>query len=44
MLEIEAKRKLRASEGAHFFFTLIFLVGSGLIVMHAKEACSVDLM
>lgn len=31
MLEIEAKRKLRASEGAHFFYTLIFLIATGLL-------------
>ncbi len=31
MLEIEAKRKLRSNEGAHFFFTLIFLVATGVI-------------
>lgn len=26
MLEIDKKQKLKSSEGAHFFFTLIFLV------------------
>lgn len=31
MQEIEAKRKLKASEGAHFFYALIFLVASGII-------------
>ena len=31
MLDIEAKTKLRASEGAHFFFTIIFLVITGRI-------------
>ena len=29
MLDIEAKTKLKASEGAHFFFTLIFLIITG---------------
>lgn len=31
MLEIEAKRKLKPSEGAHLFYTLIFLISSTLI-------------
>lgn len=31
MQEIEAKKKLKASEGAHFFYSLIFLSGSGII-------------
>lgn len=31
MLEIEAKKKLRATEGAHVFFTLIFLTATGII-------------
>lgn len=44
MQEIEAKRKLRASEGAHFFFTLIFLSGSSIIEMsHRDESCGVNL-
>ena len=44
MQEIEAKRKLRASEGAHFFYTLIFLVATGLIQAdYDKSSCSVDL-
>lgn len=34
MQEIEAKRKLRASEGAHFFFTLSFLSGAALIKLN----------
>ena len=43
MQEIEAKRKLRASEGAHFFYTLIFLVSSGLIQMkYSNLQCGVD--
>jgi hypothetical protein len=29
MLDIEAKTKLRASEGGHFFFTMIFLIITG---------------
>ncbi len=33
MLDIEAKTKLRASEGAHFFFTLIFLVATGRVCL-----------
>ena len=37
MQEIEAKRKLRASEGAHFFFTLIFLTGSAIIKIERSE-------
>ena len=44
MFEIEAKRKLRASEGAHFFFTLIFFVISIVIELNYKhESCSVNL-
>ncbi|CAK59515.1 unnamed protein product (macronuclear) [Paramecium tetraurelia] len=31
MQEIEAKKQLKASEGAHFFYTLIFLSASGII-------------
>jgi hypothetical protein len=31
MIEIEAKTRLRSSDGAHFFFTLIFLSASGII-------------
>lgn len=43
MQEIEAKRKLRASEGAHFFYTLIFLVSSGMIqIKYNQYNCSVD--
>ncbi len=41
MQEIESKRKLRASEGAHFYFTLIFLVASGIIeVKHMDDVCN----
>ena len=40
MQEIESKRKLRASEGAHFFFTLIFLSASGIIKLgHPEKNC-----
>ena len=40
MQEIESKRKLRASEGAHFFFTLIFLSASGIIKFgHPEKNC-----
>ncbi len=43
MQEIEAKRKLRASEGAHFFYTLIFLVSTGLIqIKYNNFQCNVD--
>ena len=43
MQEIEAKRKLRASEGAHFFYTLIFLVATGLIqIKYNDSQCGVD--
>jgi succinate dehydrogenase hydrophobic anchor subunit len=28
---METKKALKASEGAHFFFTLIFLISSGII-------------
>jgi len=31
MQEIEAKRKLKANEGAHFFYSLIFLAATGII-------------
>lgn len=31
MQEIEAKKKLKASEGAHFFYTLIFLSMAGIL-------------
>jgi len=31
MWEIEAKRKLKASEGAHFFYSLIFLSATTII-------------
>jgi hypothetical protein len=37
MQEIESKRKLRASEGAHFFFTLIFLSASGIIKLSKEQ-------
>jgi len=44
MQEIEGKKKLRASEGAHFFFTLIFLTGSSIIEFgHEKEKCDRNL-
>lgn len=40
MIEIEAKTKLKSSEGAHFFFTLIFLSASGLIErQYSEESC-----
>ena len=31
MLEIDKKQKLKPSEGAHFFFSLIFLVACYLL-------------
>ena len=44
MQEIEAKRKLRASEGAHFFFTLIFLSASAIILSSYKgQKCGVNM-
>jgi len=44
MIEIEAKTKLKSSEGAHFFFTLIFLVGSWLIEQQeTDESCNANL-
>ena len=44
MQAIEAKRKLRASEGAHFFFTLIFLAASAIIISkHSKLTCGVNM-
>jgi hypothetical protein len=44
MQEIESKRKLRASEGAHFFFTLIFLTASGLLQLrYTYESCFLNL-
>lgn len=44
MIEIEAKTKLKSSEGAHFFFTLIFLVGSWLIEQQeSDEKCNANL-
>lgn len=44
MIEIEAKTRLRAGEGAHFFFTLIFLVATGLIEReYTSESCEVNL-
>ncbi|KAL4487114.1 hypothetical protein ABPG72_001566 [Tetrahymena utriculariae] len=40
MIEIEAKTKLKSSEGAHFFFTLIFLTASGLIErQYSEQTC-----
>ena len=40
MLEIDTKHKLKSSEGAHFFFTLIFLVFC-LVIKHdfKEEKC-----
>ena len=47
MLEINAKHKLKSSEGAHFFFTLIFLVFC-LVIKHdfQQETCNqkIDLL
>lgn len=44
MQDIEAKRKLRASEGAHFFFTLIFLVATGIIQHRFRSiTCGVNM-
>jgi hypothetical protein len=44
MQEIEAKRKLKASEGAHFFYSLIFLAASGLIENnYLTQTCSQNL-
>ena len=45
MIEIEAKTRLRSSEGAHFFFTLIFLLASGIIErQNMPEKCEVNLI
>ncbi len=44
MLEIEAKTRLRSSEGAHFFFTLIFLTAAGVIERrNIQEKCGLNL-
>ena len=43
MQEVEAKRKLTPADGAHVFFTLIFLVGSYLVKTHYPTECSASL-
>ncbi|KRW98278.1 hypothetical protein PPERSA_01716 [Pseudocohnilembus persalinus] len=44
MQEIEAKKKLRATEGAHIFFTLIFLSATGIIESrYSDETCGQNL-
>jgi hypothetical protein len=43
MQDIEAKTKLKASEGAHLIFTLIFLTGSSVILRkYSHEKCNQD--
>ncbi|CAD8091822.1 unnamed protein product [Paramecium primaurelia] len=44
MQEIEAKKQLKASEGAHFFYTLIFLSASGIIeTQFIEQKCNQNL-
>jgi hypothetical protein len=43
MQEVEAKRKLTPADGAHVFFTLIFLVGAYLIKTRYPTDCDVSL-
>jgi len=43
MQEVEAKRKLTPADGAHVFFTLIFLVGAYLVKTRYTTECSVSL-
>ena len=45
MIEIDAKTKLKSSEGANFFFTLITLVATGVIQRQyiETETCDVNL-
>ena len=43
MQEVEAKRKLTPADGAHVFFTLIFLTGAYLVKTRYSTDCSVDL-
>ncbi|CAD8097369.1 unnamed protein product [Paramecium sonneborni] len=44
MQEIEAKKQLKASEGAHFFYTLIFLSASGIIeTKFIEQKCNQNL-
>lgn len=45
MIEIDAKTKLKSSEGANFFFTLITLTATGVIQRQyiETEACDVNL-
>lgn len=40
MLEIEAKRKLKPSEGAHLLYTMIFLISSTIIKSnYSQQKC-----
>lgn len=44
MEEIEAKKKLRASEGAHIILTVIFLGATGIIEKnYSHEHCGENL-
>mmetsp|Transcript_22216 Transcript_22216/g.25727 ORF Transcript_22216/g.25727 Transcript_22216/m.25727 type:complete len:158 (+) Transcript_22216:45-518(+) len=43
MQEVEAKRKLTPADGAHVFFTLIFLSGSYLVKTRYQTDCSANL-
>lgn len=43
MQEVEAKRKLTPADGAHVFFTLIFLVGAYLVKTQYTNECSTSL-